>query len=134
MKHVVFDSYALIALFRKEKGFEFVLDLLIKISKGEITGSMSVINVGEIYYMISRKSNSENADQAIKAVLQFPITIISADFDLTMEAAKLKSRFKLSYADAFAAAITIAQKATLVTGDPEFACLGKEKGFYYHFI
>jgi len=45
MKRVVFDSYALIALFRKEKGFEFVLDLLIKISKGEITGSMSVINI-----------------------------------------------------------------------------------------
>jgi predicted nucleic acid-binding protein len=134
MKHVVFDSYALIALFRKEKGFEFVLDLLIKISKGEITGSMSVINVGEIYYMISRKSNSENADLAVKAVLQFPITIINADLDLTMEAAKLKSRFKLSYADAFAAAITISQKATLVTGDPEFAHLKKEKGFYYQFI
>lgn len=134
MKHVVFDSYALIALFRKERGFEFVLELLVQISKGETMGSMSVINVGEIYYMISRKSNSENADQAIKVVLQFPITIISADFDLTMEAAKLKSRFKLSYADAFAAAITISQKATLITGDPEFAHLEKEKGFNCHFI
>ncbi|MEJ7779109.1 MAG: type II toxin-antitoxin system VapC family toxin [Daejeonella sp.] len=134
MKHVVFDSYALIALFREEKGFEFVLELLVQISKGEITGSMSVINLGEIYYMISRKSNSENADQAVKAVLQFPLTIINADFALTMEAAKLKSRFKLSYADAFAAAITISLKATLITGDREFANLEKEKEFNCHFI
>lgn len=134
MKHIVFDSYALIALFRKEKGFEFVRDLLIQLSKGEITGSMSVINVGEIYYLISRKSNSEKAEQAINAILQFPITIIKAGFDLTLEAAKLKSRFKLSYADAFAAALTISQKATLITGDQEFNNLKSEKDFKIHFI
>jgi uncharacterized protein len=134
MKHVIFDSYALIALFRKEKGFEFVRNLLIQISKGEISGSISVINVGEIYYMISRKSNSQNADQAIKAVLQFPISIINADFVHTLEAAKLKSRFKLSYADAFAAALTIAQKATLITGDTEFKNLRGEADFNVHFI
>ena len=134
MKHVVFDSYALLALFRKEDGFEFVRDVLIKLSEGELTGSISVINVGELYYMVSRKSNSEKAEQAINALLQFPITIIAAGFDLTIEAAKLKSRFKLSYADAFAAAITISQKATLITGDPEFNNLKSEKDFKMHFI
>ncbi|MFA6944297.1 MAG: type II toxin-antitoxin system VapC family toxin [Pedobacter sp.] len=134
MKHVVFDSYALIALFRKEDGFEFVRDVLIKLSEGELTGSISVINVGEIYYMVSRKSNVKKAELAISALLQFPIEIIDAGFDLTLEAAKLKSRYKLSYADAFAGAISISQKATLITGDQEFNNLKAEKGFQVHFI
>lgn len=134
MKHVVFDSYALIALFRKEDGFEFVRDVLIKLSEGELKGSISVINVGEIYYMVSRKSNVKKAELAISALLQFPIEIIDAGFDLTLEAAKLKSRYKLSYADAFAAAISISRKATLITGDKEFNNLKAEKGFLVHFI
>ncbi len=134
MKQVIFDSYALIALFRGEEGCEYVRDILVKVSKNELSAYMSVINVGEIYYMISRKSNSKNADQAIQAVLQFPITIINADMDITLQAAALKSRFKLPYADAFAAAITIEKKATLITGDLEFENLEKEKNFKIHFI
>lgn len=134
MKHVVFDSYALIALFRKEDGFEFVRDVLIKLSEGELTGSISVISVGEIYYMVSRKSNVKKAELAISSLLQFPIEIIDAGFELSLEAAKLKSRYKLSYADAFAAAISISQKATLITGDQGFNNLKAEKGFHVHFI
>lgn len=134
MKHIVFDSYAFIALFQGEKGSEIVRDFLVRISKDELTGSISAINIGEIYYMISRKSNSKNADQAIKAVLQFPIAIINTDLELTLEAAKLKSLFKLSYADAFAAALTISQKATLITGDQGFNNLKSEKNFNVQFI
>jgi len=37
-----------------------------------------------------------------------------------MEAATLKAKFTISYADAFAAALTISKKATLVTVDKEF--------------
>lgn len=134
MKHVVFDSYAFIALFLGEKGSETVRDLLVRISKDELTGSITVINVGEIFYMISRKSNVKKAEEAIEAILQFPITIINADLKLTLEAAGLKARHKLSYADAFAAALSISQKATLVTGDPEFKNLKKEKNFSVQFI
>ena len=38
MKHYVFDSYALIAFFRKEKSWELIQELLIKMSNDEITG------------------------------------------------------------------------------------------------
>ena len=41
------------------------------------------------------------------------------------EAALLKSRHKMSYADAFAAALAKARKAELVTGDPEFRTIGE---------
>ena len=41
-------------------------------------------------------------------------------------AADFKTRFKLSLADSFAAALAKEKKAELVTGDPEFKPLEKE--------
>jgi uncharacterized protein len=40
--------------------------------------------------------------------------------------ADFKARFKLSLADAFAAALAKEKKAELVTGDPEFKSLDQE--------
>ncbi len=134
MKHFVFDSYALIAFFRKEKIWELIQEMLIKMSNDEITGWITTVNVGEIYYMISRKSNPEQADLAINALLHFPITLVDADLKLALHAAGLKAAYKLSYADAFAAALTIFKKAVLLTGDQEFFNLKGEKDFEVRFI
>ncbi len=79
MKHYVFDSYALIAFFRKEKSWKLIQELLIKMSNDEITGWITAINVGEIYYMISRKNSAKQADLAIEALLNFPLNIVEAE-------------------------------------------------------
>ena len=89
--------------------------------------------MGEIYYMVSRKSNTKNADVAIAAVKQMPLVIIDADLKLCMEAAAIKAKFSLSYADAFAAALTI-NKAVLITGDDEFENLKDVSGFKVKYI
>jgi ribonuclease VapC len=39
-------------------------------------------------------------------------------------AVKLKAHYPMSYADCFAAALAIQQKAVLLTSDPEFNVLG----------
>jgi len=49
-----------------------------------------------------------------------------ADCELADLAADLKSRFSLSLADAFAAALAKQHKAELLTGDPKFKALEKE--------
>ena len=67
MKKVVFDSYAFIAFFRQEPGYELVRDLLVKMANDESEGYITTINVGEVYYMISRKSNTKSADLALDA-------------------------------------------------------------------
>lgn len=134
MKKIVFDSYTLIALFRQEPGYELVRDLLVKIANDESEGYITAINVGEIYYMISRKSNTKNAETAIAAIKQMPIHIIDADLKLCMEAAAIKARYSLSYADAFAAAITINKKAVLITGDDEFKALAGETHFKVKYL
>jgi len=134
MKAVVFDSYALIAFFRNEESYEAVRELLVKMADGEITGYITTVNVGEVYYMISRKSSAKHAAIALDALLKFPLVIVDADLKLALEAAGLKAKYALSYADAFAAALTITKKATLITGDTEFESLKGEAGFKVKYL
>ena len=134
MKKIVFDSYALIAFFRQEPGYELVKELLVKIAADEAEGYITTINIGEVYYMICRKSNQKNAEVALDALLKFPLQIIEADLKLSLEAARLKAKYALSYADAFAAAITIQKKAILITGDDEFENLKNEVGFKVKYL
>lgn len=134
MKKVVFDSYAFIAFFRQEPGYEAVRDLLVKMAANESAGYITTVNIGEVYYMISRKSNQKAAETALDALLKFPLNIIEADLGLSLEAAKLKAKYSLSYADAFAAALTIQKKGVLLTGDPEFDALAKEPNFKLQYL
>jgi uncharacterized protein len=134
MKKIVFDSYALISFFRKELTYTTVRDLLVKIANNESEAFISSVNVGEIYYMLVRKGNAKIADAAIASLKQFPLTFIDPDFNMCLEAAALKAKFSFSYADAFAAALTISKKATLVTGDREFDVLIGERGFKVRYL
>lgn len=134
MKKVVFDSYALIAFFRQEAGYELVRELLVKIAADEAEGYITTVNIGEVYYMVCRKSNQKNAEIALDALLKFPLQIVEADLKLSLEAAKLKAKYTLPYADAFAAALTVAKKATLVTGDTEFESVRNEVGFKVRYL
>lgn len=134
MKKIIFDSYALIALFRQEPGYELVRDLLVKIANDESEGFITAVNVGEIYYMMTRKSSSKHAETAIAAIRQMPIQIIDPDLKLCLEAAGIKAKHSLSYADAFAAALTINKKGVLITGDKEFEGLVGEVGFKVKYL
>jgi predicted nucleic acid-binding protein len=96
---------------------------------GEATGFISTINVGEIFYMFCRKANINIAESAIVYLKQFPIQIIDADLEFSLAAAKIKAKYSISYADAFAVALTINKKATLLTGDAKFKLLIKEPNF-----
>jgi predicted nucleic acid-binding protein len=133
-KDVVFDSYAMLALFRQEQGQHEVTKLLTELSVGERTGFMSVVNVGEVYYITARKQDTSKAQLAINSLSKFPISYIEVTYHNALEAAKLKAKYKLLYADAFAAALTMSKKATLITCDREFKNLEKEPYFKVKFI
>jgi ribonuclease VapC len=49
-----------------------------------------------------------------------PLQKVGNTFQDVMEAAKIKARYAVSYADCFAAATAVREKAQVVTGDPEF--------------
>ncbi|MBX6423121.1 type II toxin-antitoxin system VapC family toxin [Thermosulfurimonas sp. F29] len=127
MKKYVFDSYALIAFFENESAAEKVEGFLKEVLEGKAQGFMTVVNWGEVYYATSRAYDEEAAKRVIQEIENYPLEIIEADRKLTLEAAKLKARYPIAYADCFALALARLKKAELITGAPEFKKAAKEK-------
>jgi ribonuclease VapC len=128
------DSYAMLAFFRNEDGSDKVEQILNDASDDKHKLFMTCVNAGEVYYMSVRKDGHIKAELAWKALLQFPIQIIDANLEFSLAAAKIKAKHSISYADAFAAALTINKKAILITGDTEFKLLLKEPNFKVKFL
>jgi ribonuclease VapC len=120
MRPYVLDSYAMIAYFEDEAGSDRVARILRQLIQGKAKGYMSVVNWGEVYYNTMREEGVDEAEKVILQLDKFPIQIVEVDRGLTYEAAKLKGKYKIAYADCFAAALSMKLNATLVTGDPEF--------------
>jgi predicted nucleic acid-binding protein len=87
---------------------------------------MTTVNLGEVWYSAARRKSPAAADEALELVAFAGIRIAPADWVLTYRAAQFKSRHRLSYADAFAAALAQARGVELVTGDLEFRALETE--------
>jgi predicted nucleic acid-binding protein len=119
----VLDSWALIAFFEDEAAAEEVEKLLVKAEAGTHKLLLCVVSWGEIYYNTMRKVSQEAAEQKAKEIAGLTIEIVGVDeknMELVRQAAIYKATRKLSYADAFAAALAKIRNAELVTGDPEF--------------
>lgn len=84
---------------------------------------LSVLNLGEIFYVTSKTRGLPAAEMVLEELAGLPIEVRAAPNALVMEAARLKSLYPISYADAFAAATAIREGARLVTGDPEMKVL-----------
>ncbi len=134
MAKFVLDSYALLAFFRDECGADAVEKLLNEAAEDKHELYITTVNVGEVYYMSCRKDNVAKANQVWEAMKKFPLHFVEVDMDLSLAAAKIKANHKLSFADAFAAALTIQKKATLVSGDSEFDNLKGEANFKVKYI
>ena len=116
----VLDSYSLIAYFEAEAGAKLVADVIKTARDSGVLLLLSVVNWGELYYLTLRETGPEGADQVLDAISSLPIEIVNADRELTQEAARLKARGGISYADCFAAALAKIRKSELLTGDREF--------------
>lgn len=118
----VLDSWALLAFFQDEPAADMVEQLLAKAESGRLSLLLSVVNWGEIYYSTMRKVSREAAERTVGSIAEMPVEIVPVADDLVLvrQAAIYKATKKLSYADAFAAALTKIRNAELVTGDPEF--------------
>ncbi|HEY1948340.1 MAG TPA: PIN domain-containing protein [Bryobacteraceae bacterium] len=79
---------------------------------------MNIINLGEVFYL-SVKARELAYGERVLQNLRPRISAVPASDELVMQAAALKARHAISYADAFAAATAMARNAPLVTGDPE---------------
>ncbi|HZX12882.1 MAG TPA: type II toxin-antitoxin system VapC family toxin [Thermodesulfobacteriota bacterium] len=125
MKYIL-DAWAVVAWLQRENGHLRVRELIEKAQEQEVKLAMSVINFGEVIYRFAKIKGIEAAKRAERGLRLFPIDIIAPiQEELVMHAAYLKAQYPISYADAFAAALTEQEKAILVTGDPDFKRLEK---------
>jgi ribonuclease VapC len=96
-----------------------VRDILERASRGEAVASMSLINVGEVFYLIAKRKGAVTAERFLSELPMMPLQMLLPDRKLILNAARLKSRFAISYADAFAVETARQERAALVTGDPD---------------
>jgi ribonuclease VapC len=122
---IVLDTQALLILYMGEEGAENVAGLLKQVLDRKIKAYMNVVNLAELYYVLSRKSKKV-AEEKERNIRSFGVKIVPVkDNALWKEAAMLKANHSLSLADAFAAATAKNLKSKLVTGtDPEFDRIG----------
>jgi predicted nucleic acid-binding protein len=121
----VLDSYAILALLKEERGAERVAAILQEALRGNAQVSMSLINLGEVTYIVERRWNLEKARDVLAYLDSAGIEFFQVTRERVLAAAHLKARHPIAYADAFAAALAQEQSATLVTGDPEFRTLAE---------
>lgn len=126
MSGAVLDSYALLAFLRGEDGERMVLELLEKAGDRDQPLHMTEVNYAEVKYITLRKDGLRRWAEVASHLPALPLEFHPATRSLADAAADFKSRFKMSLADAFAAALAKELKTDLVTGDPEFKALEKE--------
>ncbi|NJE60780.1 type II toxin-antitoxin system VapC family toxin [Thermococcus sp. 21S7] len=117
---VVLDSHAVLAYINDEPVSEKVQKYLDLGRNGKAKLYMNVVNLGEVYYVLSRRKGVDVANIAMALLKKEPITFVIADERLALMAGRIKAFHKLSYADAFAAATAMDLDAVLLTGDDEF--------------
>ena len=124
---LTFDSEAILAFFLGEPGAELVKDNLEKVQKKEIEGYINILNLTEIYYILSRVS-PKIAEEKQRNLRLFGLKVVAInDNGLWREAAKLKCDHSMSLADAFAVVTAQNLKTKLIVGsDKEFNNLNVE--------
>lgn len=119
----VLDAYALLAYLKGESGHLRVKEML---AADDLDLLINAVNAGEVFYILARARGLREADVFLNVILpSLPIQVIDNSFEQVIEAARLKVAHALSFADCFAAATAVRERAALVTGDKEFEKLGR---------
>lgn len=121
---VVVDAWGVLALLRAElPAGAFVRRYLRRAASGNLRLLLSVVNLGEVYYRVWQVAGEHRAEQALRLIRGYPIEIVAAREEIAIEAARLKARHSVPYADAFAVALARLEQASVATGDPDILSL-----------
>jgi len=123
MRTLVLDAWAVMAwLKRQDPAADQMRALWRAAERGECRLAINIVNLGEIFYLCVKARNMVYGRRVLQA-LHPRVQTISAPDELVMQAATLKARYAISYADGFAAATALLQDTPLVTGDPEMKAM-----------
>ena len=125
-KPIVLDSWAVISYLEGEPAAQKVADLIADAHEEQMPLLMSVVNAGEVWYIIARETSETDDNASIRQLHRLGVEFIDADLELAKAAGFFKSRNRMSFADCFAAALARQRKAQLATGEPEFKQIENE--------
>ena len=116
----VLDAWAILALLGGEPAGP-------RVAAAIATGGAGVswINLGEVYYKLVRRRDASAADQGLQRILA-EVRAEEPGRALVLDAARMKARGGISYADCFALATAKRHDAPLFTGDPEIVAMGDD--------
>ena len=116
--HYILDACALLAFLNDEEGAEKIEDLLNQSVANDISVSMSIINLFEVYYGELRDKGAEIARIVLEMVQHYSIKIINTVSEQVFrEAARLKAAHKMSIADSIGLATAIELSGQFVSSD-----------------
>jgi predicted nucleic acid-binding protein len=117
------DASALLRYVDNEPGAIEIEKLLKKAEAGDAVLLMSAVNWGEVLFVVLRAHGIDAMTEFESRFQSLPIQILAADHVTAKAAAEIRFRFKIPYADAFAAAVARQNQATVVTADHDFTLL-----------
>ena len=117
---LLFDSHSLLKFFQRESGHERVAQLLMQAHRARVNKLLCAVNLGEIIYITKRIFGDQKKIEVLSHIERLGFTVLPAPNSLIFQAAEYKAEHSISYADCFALAAALDQKASIVTGDPEF--------------
>lgn len=123
---VLLDTFPLVKFFKDEPGAKQVEEILNKIERGDIKGSIASVTVAELLYIFARFRNIDLARAIITHIGISKIKTISLDNKIAELAGEFKFRYTrkdkrgLPIADAFIAAASAAKNAILITEEKHY--------------
>jgi predicted nucleic acid-binding protein len=116
----VLDSWPVLEWLKgREPASSAFLATLSSLAVTEGCFAMSRINDGEVIYMLHKDFPADEVKQVLAGYRHLPLLLYSVDDAHVNEAVAIKSKYPVSYADAFAAALSLRLDLPLVTADSE---------------
>jgi len=115
----VVDAWAMIAWLLDQAAAPAVESFLQEADAGNLQLLMSWMNVGEVYYIVSKRYGAEPAQEFLNRLTSLPIRLVLPDEDGILAAAQVKAANPVSFSDAFAISLAEAEQASVITGDDE---------------
>lgn len=125
-KPYVLDANATLNFVEAGPGAHRIRELLRESVQQDIPLLMSVVNWGEVFYVLWQKRGEEVARRAIHNLSRLSIQHVPVDLEQSLKAGEIKARYKMSYVDCLAAALAMLRQGVLVTGDRDFEKLGRQ--------
>jgi len=126
MVTAVLDASAFLRFLDNESGAEYVERLLSRAHNREAIVLIAAVNWGEVIYTVARARGIDASIDLSSKLHTLPIVVRSCGSEEATQAALFKEKFKLPFADCFAASLAQNESAVLVTADFDFKRLPPE--------